>query len=35
MIDFTNFINDLSKYKSHFNDIDDTDNWLFGNFKNT
>lgn len=30
MIDFTNFINDLSKYKSHFNDIDDTDNWLLG-----
>ena len=26
----TNFINNLSKYKSHFNDIDDTNNWVSG-----
>ena len=30
MIDLTNFFNNLSRYKSHFNDIDDTDNWVSG-----
>jgi len=30
MIDLTNLINNLSKYKSHFNDIDDTNNWVSG-----
>lgn len=33
MIDLTNFINNLSKYKSHFDDIDDTGNWLSGIMK--
>lgn len=30
MIDLTNFFNNLSRYKSHFNDIDDTNNWVSG-----
>ena len=30
MIDLTNFLNNLSRYKSHFNDIDDTNNWVSG-----
>lgn len=30
MIDLTNFFNNLSRYRSHFNDIDDTNNWVSG-----
>jgi len=33
MIDLTNFINNLSKYKSYFDDIDDTNNWGSGILK--
>ena len=33
MIDLTNFINNLSKYKSYFDDIDDTSNWVSGILK--
>ena len=28
IVDLTSFINTISKYKSHFDDIDDTNNWI-------
>lgn len=30
IVDLTSFINTISKYKSHFDDIDDTNNWISG-----
>ena len=30
IVDLTNFISTISKYNTHFNDIDDTNNWISG-----
>jgi hypothetical protein len=30
IVDLTSFINTISKYKGHFDDIDDTNNWISG-----
>ena len=30
LIDLTNFFANLSEYKNHFDDIDDTQNWIKG-----
>jgi hypothetical protein len=30
LIDLTNFFGNLSEYKNHFDDIDDTQNWIKG-----
>tara|TARA_B100001093_G_C26404985_1_gene832941 strand:- start:180 stop:572 length:393 start_codon:yes stop_codon:yes gene_type:complete len=30
LIDLTNFLGNLSEYKNHFDDIDDTQNWIKG-----